>query len=178
MRGICLLNHRSHSYEPFKSIMRLPRKEAFALAAKLFEDKTCTANSRFESEKFSNYYELRLRAEERLYNKFIAHGGKPQEKHPLYFYVHGWDLSKKFWADSVTERLELDNIETCDISFTFGDSYKEVNNPDKSHFFMKDELMQLIAKHGGIEELIAHVKSLLGYGMIEAQLWNDRYVVR
>ena len=178
MRGICLLNHRPHSYTPFKSIMRLPREEAFALAAKLYEDKTCTANIRFGADEFANYYETRLKAEERLYNKFTSLGGKPEENHPLYFYVHGWDLSKKFWADCVTEKLELDDIDACDISFTFGDSHVENDNPENNRLFMKDELMELVAEHGGIEALIAHVKGQLGYGMIEAQLWNDAYVVR
>jgi len=158
--------------------MRLPRDEAFALASKLYEDKTCMANSRFSPDEFANYYDTRLKAEKRLYDKFITLGGKPKEKHPLYFYVHGWDLSKKFWANSVTEKLELDDINASDISFTFGDSHVENDTPERNRLFMKDELLELIPKHGGIEGLLAYVQSQLGYAMIEAHLWNDEYVSR
>ena len=172
MNEIYLLNHRAPSYEPFKSIMRLPKEEAFALAAKLNEDKTCDANDRF-GPSFAEYYETRLRAENWLYENFKGIGGKPQTKHPLYFYVYGWDLASKFWPVNITEKIPLSGIEPCDISFSIGDSCDEKN---RQLPFMKDKLYELISTHGSIEYLLAYVKSQIGYGMIEAQLWNDKYV--
>jgi len=155
--------------------MRLTEKEAFALAEKLFEDKTCEATHRFGPNEFANYYQTRLKAEKWLRDKFITLGGKPQTKHPLYFYVHGWDGVPRFWAKNITERILLADIEPCDISFTFGDSCGAVDNPDM-HFFMKDELMELISTHGSIKNLLAHVTKQIGYGMIEAHLWDDKYI--
>ncbi|MCL1788717.1 MAG: hypothetical protein FWG38_12085 [Defluviitaleaceae bacterium] len=175
MNDILLVNHRPPSHERLKSIMRLPKKEAFALAAKLFEDKTCKATHRFGPDEFASYYQTRRKAEKWLHDKFVALGGKPQTKHPLYFYVHGWDGAPHFWADNITEKIALTDIEPCDISFTFGDSCGAVDNPDMHHFFMKDELTALLSTHGGIENLLAYVTQQIGYGMIEAHVWNDKY---
>jgi len=156
--------------------MRLPKEEAFALAEKLYEDKTCEATHRFGPDEFAKYYATRLKAEEWLYDNFVSRGGKPQTKHPLYFYVHGWDLAPRFWAENITEKIALADIEPCDISFTFGDSCGAVENPGMHHFFMKAELLELIHAHKGIVNLLQHVSQKIGYGMIEAHLWADRYV--
>ena len=174
--NIFLVNHRPPSHERLKSIMRLTEKEAFSLAAKLFEDKTCEANHRFGPDEFANYYQTRLKAEKWLHDNFVAFGGKPQTKHPLYFYVHGWDGVAKFWAENITERILLADIEPCDISFTFGDSCGAVDNPDMHHFFMKDELMELVSTYDSIENLLTHITQQIGYGMIETHLWNDQYI--
>jgi len=178
MNEIYLVNHRPASYRPFKSIMRLPKEEAFALAAKLSEDKTCEANSRFSNASFAEYYATRLEAEKWLYNNFVKLGGKPQTKHPLYFYVHGWNLTPQFWPENITEKILLTDIEPCHISFMFDDSCGVPNNPEKYRLFMKDELMELISLHSGIGNLLEHVKQQIGHGMIEAHLWSDKYVLK
>jgi len=148
----------------------------FALATKLSEDKTCSANERFDQDKFTDYYHTRLKAEEWLLNNFTKLGGTPKEKHPLYFYVHGWDLTAQFWPENITEKILLADIDPCDISFTFGDSCGAVDNPDKHYFLLKDELLEMISTHDSIENLIKHVAEKIGYGMIEAHLWNDKYI--
>lgn len=173
---IYLYNHRPRTHARLKSISRLPKEEAFALAAELFADSNCEASHRFGPDEFPQYYETRIKAEAWLHDNFTARGGKPKTKHPLYFYVGDWDLAAKFWADCLTEKIPLDGIAVEDISFTFGDSCGAVDNPDKHYFFMLPELLELIAEHGGIEGLQKYVTDKIGYGMIEAHLWNDEYV--
>jgi len=177
MSELYLVNHRPPKHEPFKNIMRLSKDEAFERAAKLFADNDCKASERFGSSQFPDYYATRIKAEKWLYDNFIKHGGKPKTAHPLYFYVHDWDLATYFWTGGVVEKISLTDIDLCDISFTFGDSCGAVDNPELHYFFMKDELIELVATHGCIENLLDYVKQEIGYGMIEAHLWNDKYVL-
>ena len=176
MSEIYLVNHRPPSHEPFKSIMRLPKAEAFTLAAKLNEDTTCSATYRFGKD-FANYYADRIRAEEWLYSNFTALGGKPQTKHPLYFYVNSCEVADDAWPAEfrLTEKILLASIDSCDITFIFGDSCERLDKPDRLPLFMKDELTALIATHGSIENLQKYVKQQIGYDMIEAHLWSDKY---
>jgi len=153
--------------------MQLPKEEAFALARELYkETAVCEAYGRFSDSNFEQYYETRMRAEKWLYENFIEIGGKPQTKHPIYFYVHSWGLEDKFWETKITERIALSNIDACDISFIFGDSCGEVDRPNRKEPFMKDELMRYIAEHDNdIEKLLKTAR----HGMIEAQIWSDKY---
>jgi len=153
--------------------MRLPEKEAFELAKELHkETPICEAYGRFSDENFEAYYKIRTRAEKWLYEKFLEIGGKPQTAHPVYFYVHGWRLEDKFWETKITECIALKDIDACDVSFIFGDSCGEVDRPERKEPFMKDELMQYIALHDNdIKKLLKTVR----HGMIEAQIWNDKY---
>jgi len=166
---IYLVNHRVPGHEPFKNIMRLPRAQAFALAGELYYD--TPGSSRFGAE-FENYYSIRQRAEAWLHSDFMALGGQPQTKHPLYFYVHGWGGQDWAWPDKITEKIPLEAIDQADISFIYGDSCGEIDNPARHPMLTKPQLMQQIEVHGGIEGLLANVK----HNMIEAHLRNDKYV--
>ena len=173
MNEIYLVNHRPPNCQPLKSIMRLPKKEAFELAAQLkSETAICEAYGRFNDDNFSAYYDIRMRAEQWLYEKFIEMGGKPQTKHPVYFYVHSWHLENKFWETKITERIALSEIDECDISFGFGDSTCEVDRPERKEPIMKKELLKYIAEHDNdIEKFLKTVR----HGMLEAYIWNDKY---
>ena len=67
----------------------------------------------------------------------------------------------------------LKDINELDISFIFGDSCGEVDRPGRNEPFLKDELMRYISSHdNAIELLLKNVR----HGMIEAHLWNDKYI--
>jgi len=170
---IYLVNHRPPNCESLKSITRLPKKEAFDLAKKLQKEVDVSeAYMRFKDDQFKAYYEIRMRAEKWLYEKFIEVGGKPQTKHPIYFYVHKWHMEDRFWETKVTERIELDSIDDSDISFIFGDSCGEVDRANRKEPFTKADLLEYIAEHDNdIEQLLQTVR----HGMIEAQVWNEKY---
>ena len=175
--NIYLVNHRPESCEPLKSIMRLPKKEAFELAEKLHAENPCIAYERFGRKKFRKYYSDRLKTEKWLYKKFIELGGKPQTEHPLYFYVHSWDQVEKFWGLNVVEKITLSDIDRSDVSFTFADSYMEMkHNRNRKDPFLKDQLLEYLSSNDNdVEKLLEYVKEQTGVSMIEAQLWNDKY---
>jgi len=179
MTKIYLVHYHPPSHEPFKNIMRLSKEDAFALADKLFQDKTCSATVRFGPDNFASYYADRVRAEEWLYDNFTARGGKPVNKHPIYFYVHGNDIADDAWPIDVrlTKKIPLADVDAADICFTFGDTCERLNKPDRMPVIFKDELLALLKQHGSIENLLAFVKEQIGYSMIEAHIWDDKYVM-
>ena len=84
------LKHYCHtSCIPYKNICRLPKEEAFALAytmAAESPDETCL--TRFSDSHFESYYTRRMEVDKLLYDNFVALGGKPKEKHPIFFVLH------------------------------------------------------------------------------------------
>lgn len=178
INSIYLVNYRPQNSEALKSITRLPKKEAFALAKKLYEENPLPGYERFGSG-FDSYYTLRMKAEKWLYEEFIAIGGKPQTTHPLYFFVHDWNVVHELWAVKITEKISLNEINIHDISFTFGDSCVMLGNPNQKPPFNKDALMEFIASNdNNIEKLLNNVEQQFGHRVIEAQIWNDKYFRR
>ena len=83
---LILTNYFHKDRIPLMNIMRLPKKEAFALAAEFAEEHSeATAFYRFAD--FDNYYLLRKKQDKYLYSRFIESGGIPEEKHPLSFVI-------------------------------------------------------------------------------------------
>lgn len=64
--------------------MRLPKAEAFRLARELAEkNPQTTAFYRFAD--FENYYSRRMWTDVLLHERFTRLGGRPEQKHPLFF---------------------------------------------------------------------------------------------
>ena len=173
MDRIYLVNYRHRNCEPMKSITQLPREEAFQLAAKLYEDNPCSAHRRFGPD-FPVYYSFRLKTEEWLYDHFIALGGKPKTKHPYYFALQQCESLKRNFGFGEEYRLGLDLIDETDISFTFGDSIKQMNSPQRIDPFMKPQLLQYLSRFDNdLNRLIDSLRDT--YIIIEAQMWTDKY---
>ena len=85
------------------SITRLPVEEAYALAKSLsnYAGISFTSFSRFTNRDFDGYYKKRIRTEDWLYKSFIALGGKPKTKAPLYF-VLGESNYLSHWFENGT----------------------------------------------------------------------------
>lgn len=111
--SICLVNYHPLNSEPLKSITRFSKKEAFEIAQKLYEENHVPGYERF-GPGFESYYTLRMETEKWLYEEFIAIGGKPQTTHPLYFFVHDWDVVHKLWSVKIAEKIALDEIKVLD----------------------------------------------------------------
>jgi hypothetical protein len=178
--NLFLVNYRTIKCERLKSITRLSEKEAFEAAAKLYEENhrdTTDGFQRFAD--FDTYYPHRIKTEKWLYDQFIAAGGKPQTRHPLYFFVHEWDAVERAWdgkVEKVVEKIALDDIDPYDVSFVMGDSMKAVNQPDDFPLFMKDELLALINSHDNdINKLLDFAYQQADMRAIEAHIWNDKY---
>ena len=180
MNDLTLVNYRTAKCEPLKSITRLPKREAFALAKKIYEENhrdTMDGIKRFGDE-FEFYYHQRIKAEKWLYEEFIARGGKPKTKHPLYFFVHGWNAVEKAWEGKVeyaVTSISLREIDECDVSFVFGDSMVMVDKPDRK-IFLKNDLHKYILSSGSIEKLLDNCFEKFNMRAIEAQIWSDESV--
>jgi len=167
---LCLVNYRHANSVPLKSIMQLPKEEAFALAKKLYEENPCRAHNRF-GPNFHWYYEHRLRTEQWLHEQFISLGGKPQTQHPFYFVLHSCDEFRAFYNIGKKLQITLVDIDRSHVSFTFGDSCKFMDSPDRQAPFLKDQLLAHIALHGDVETFLRNTKEK--YDCIEAQLWVE-----
>ncbi|MCL2170294.1 MAG: hypothetical protein FWB74_09775 [Defluviitaleaceae bacterium] len=177
--SITLINYRTKKCAPMKSITRLSKQQAFELAAKLFEENPLPGFDRFGSG-FEEYYNKRLETEKWLHSEFIAKGGKPQAEHPLYFFVHEWDLVDKVWQakDKAVTEILLSEVDSCHISFNFGDSIALFTKPDRK-IFLKEELERhLLDKDGDIGKLLDDVQVKYGVRAIEAHIWSDEYFLQ
>ena len=170
---IYIVNYRHSNCEPLKSITQLPEDEAFALAKKLYEESPCRAHNRFGPD-FKWYYQHRIRTEAWLYDHFIAIGGKPSIKNPYYFLLDRSDVFDAYFGYGKTIKLALNNIDTCDVSFTFDDSCKMMDAPNRQEPFLKGKLLEYISMNGNsVESFLDSMKDQ--YDCIEAQLWTDKY---
>ncbi|MCL2532087.1 MAG: hypothetical protein FWE40_08015 [Oscillospiraceae bacterium] len=169
---LCIINYRHANSVALKSIMQLPKDEAFVLAKTLHDESPCRAHKRFGAN-FAWYYEHRLRTEQWLHEQFIALGGQPQTKHPFYFVLHGCDSFHANFNHGETFRIALHEIDPRHVSFTFGDSCKFMDSPHRQRPFLMNELLAHIDSYGNIETFLRSVQET--YDCIEAQLWTHTY---
>ena len=181
--------HYCHpSCKPFQNICRLPKEEAFALAYKM-ADNNPGSSSFYRFAKgdngFESYYSRRLMNDEYLYDKFISLGGKPIEKHPLSFVLHGSKWLHNWFSNGLVMKIKLNEIPFECISFTLGDSgeitkkngimVQEIQH-SKVTMYNKEMLLDVIKTYNGtLDDFMKEVTDKYKY--IEAQLWNDDYCI-
>lgn len=167
LRDMDLVNYSHVDCAPLKNIMRLPEKEAYALAAELAAaHPDTTAFGRFAD--FHNYYPRRLETDKRLYAAFVELGGKPTETHPLSFVLGGSDYLDGWFGHGIVTRIPLNSVPPEHISFTLGDSMR----PGGFTMLTLDMLEKEMAAHpGGAEACLAELQEKYHY--IEVQLWDD-----
>ena len=175
--------HYCHSNcEPFMNICRLPKEEAFLQASKMaLDNPNATAFYRFAD--FENYYPRRMKTDKYLYDLFVSLGGKPKERHPLSFVLHGSEWLDSWFGSGIIIKIKLKDIPLESISFTLGDSMivtkkngVMVNEIQKGVLTMytKEMLLDAISQYDGtFDDFMDEVKGKYTY--IEAQLWNDDY---
>ena len=169
-----IVNYCHPNCVPFFNICRLPKDEAFALAYKMAgENPETTAFYRFAD--FENYYPRRMAQDEYLYDLFVSLGGKPKEKHPLSFVLHGSEYLDKWFGNGIVTKIKLKGIPSDVISFTLGDSMAQFRKHGKLTMYTKKELLDAIGEcDGSIDKFMDNV--IKEYGYIEAQLWDDEYI--
>ena len=175
--------HYCHSNcKPFMNICRLSEDEAFLQASKMaLENPNTEAFYRFAD--FKNYYPRRMKQDEYLYKIFMSLGGKPKEKHPLSFVLHGSDWLNNWFDKGTIYKIKLKDIPSKHISFTLGDrgavtkkNGVMVNEIQEGVLTMytKEMLIDAISRYDGtFEEYMREIEEKYTY--IEAQLWNDDY---
>lgn len=135
-----------------------------------------TSFSRFTERDFDGYYKKRVRTEDWLYQSFVAIGGKPKTKTPLYFVLGESDYLNKWFENGTRTKLLLRDIDPEDISFTYGDSMSRMDAEDRMDPFTKETLFRFILESSDdIQSFVDDLNKKNRY--IEAQLWNDSYLV-
>lgn len=169
--NLFLVHYCHPNCKPFQNIMRLPKKEAFLLAEKLAkENPDTTAFYRFAD--FLNYYPLRLKTDQYLYDNFFRLGGKPKEKHPLSFVLQGCDYLEHWFGNGMTYKIKLSEISSDSVSFSLGDSCAQYEKTGEIRQLTKEQLLAQIKDfNGNIENFVKNTAK--PYSYIEAQLWDD-----
>lgn len=160
---------------PLKNICRLPREESFKLAHELaVKDSESGSASRYAD--FEKYYPIRKEVDRHLYDTFITLGGKPKEKNPIYFVLHGSKSLEAYMGKWTAYRLLLKNIPSEFISFTLDDSIVSFKNHSSCTMYTKEIMSQILREYEGtIDDYIGELTEK--YYCIEAQLWNDDYCI-
>lgn len=172
--NLTLVHYCHPNCEPFLNIMRLSKEEAFLLAEKLAkENPDTTAFYRFAD--FSNYYPRRMKTDEFLFDNFSRLGGKPKEKHPLFFVLQGCDYLDNWFGNGVSYKINVNEIPPDSVSFSLGDSCAQYERTGRIQQFTLEQLLkQMKDFDGGTEEFMGYVSE--HYTYIEAQLWDDAVV--
>jgi len=168
------LKHYCHpDCEPYMNICRLPKDEAFSLAYKMAAgNPENTSFSRFSN--FEKYYHSRMNVDERLYSQFISLGGKPKEKHPIFFVLHESKSLEKWIEKYIAKTILLKDIPSEYISFTLDDSMVSLRRDGKLTMYTKEALFHILQEYNGsIDDYLTELTKK--YYCIEAQLWNDDY---
>ena len=177
MDGLCITNYCDRRCSPFTSITRVSEEEARRLAKQLAANisPAFTSFSRFGEDTFDGYYQKRLRTEVWLYEHFVALGGKPHSRHPLYFVLQESTYLEQWYENGIKTRLPLGSIDAADISFTYGDSMSRMDSADRMNPFTKESLSRFLQKKS--DDVVSFLQELNKQNRyIEVQLWNDRYV--
>jgi hypothetical protein len=126
----------------------------------------------------------RMMTDECLYDTFISQGGKPKEKHPLFFVFKVVKLDNWF-SNGVAIKIKLNGIPSEYISFILGDSGEITKNNGimvqeiqhgKVTMYNKEMLLDVMkAYNGTLDNFMSEIKDKHNY--IEVQLWNDDYCV-
>jgi hypothetical protein len=157
------------------NICRLPKEEAFSLAYAMAADNPeTTAFGRFAD--FENYYPRRITTDEYLYEVFRSLGGKPKEKHPLFFVLQGSEYLDNWFGKGGIHRIALKDIPPEHISFTLGDSSATLRKGMELTMYSKERLRSVLTEYSGsIHDYMDEIAEKYTY--IEVQLWNDDYVL-
>jgi hypothetical protein len=175
--NLYITNYCDKRCSPLSSITRLPTEDAYSMAKKLsqYTVDSFTSFSRFSEKDFDGYYKKRIRTEEWLYNSFVATGGRPQNAHPLYFVLGESRYLNDWFEDGIKTKILLSNIDSADISFTYGDSMSKMDSDERMNPFTKESLLNFI--YETTHDVSSFLNELNKQNIyIEVQLWNDIYI--
>lgn len=140
------------------------------------------------SQRPTNYIELRTKLESRMRELFILKGGKPERNDPFYFTLGKCDWLKSWYVNPGVVKIPLSDIDPDKISFTYPDSmvsFQLHDNPklktyrkeSNGKLFLTDELKALIEANGLPSEEKSMAKERFKHDKyIEAQIWSSTVI--
>lgn len=173
-----------HYYEteqgPFKNITRNGLKRAQEIQNNI--------SVGFNSNRPSNYIELRFSTEKRLKELFINKGGQPKRDDPFYFTLGPSEWMRSCYKNPGTVKIPLTDFHPEQISFTYPDSMVSFQFHDEpklslyrkkcnGKIFTIHEIEDVINKYGFPTETKWQSEESLKYDRyIEVQVWDDTFI--
>jgi len=186
-----LIHYYRRGEEPFRSLTDLCDADALRLMRQLYTEGSVFWE-RFKDPE--DYLAARRRIEAWMYDEFVAQGGMPQERRPIYM-----TLGRSRWAESVVDPLTtamtteievpLAIFQDSDVSFTYPDSMVSMMVAaarDPSTFqpgyhgelFTRERIREIVERKGMPEEgWETRVPRRLAH-YIEVQVWNREPIRR
>lgn len=164
-----LTNYCHRDCESLRNIMLLTENEAFAQAAKLAKEHPDT-KSFYRFHDFVNYYPLRRKSDQALYDSFVALGGKPTLKNPLSFVLGESSYLDEWFSYGKVSRIPLSSVAEDQISFSRGDSVAAFQRTGTHRLLTRKMLFDDIQGYAGtVEEYLSEQQAQYHY--MEAQVW-------
>lgn len=171
----------THTYDPARGPFRNILTLAYDEAERILEDIRQTGHRKYKPD----YLQRRIATEEWLYTERTRKLGKPQLKHPVYFFLG--EFSETDPARPASIRVPLIEFSRQAITFTFPDSmaslplatlteHQQECQPYHGQVFTLDEIERVVSKYGmpesAPESAIDGAKSRYDT-FIEAQIWDE-----
>jgi hypothetical protein len=175
-----------HYYErdlgPFKLLTDMTFDEARELLTRR------RAEGKIGNPDIDGFLKNRYGADERLRDKFIAHGGLIKRNAPVYMMLGEHRQWESAYENPAVIKIPLSEFDPLTVSFTYGDSFA-VFNPalfgDEDYWnkiYFAEEILDVIRKYGypphveydfkrGIYPSDKHINHHLKY--VEAHVWSD-----
>ncbi len=168
-----LVNYCHPDCIPLMNIMRLPEEQAFQMA-KQFAERHPDTTAFYRFADFENYYQLREKQDEYLYDSFITLGGRPKEKHPLSFVLEESTYLADWFGNGIETRIPVKRIADEHISFTLGDSGAEFGRNGTVELMTMKKFSRILQDQSGdYQDFLKRI----GKQYVEVQIWSDEYFI-
>lgn len=180
--SLYLYHYYERDFGPFSPLTALP----FDAAKKVLLEQKATG--KFRNPDIDGFLQKRYERDKKLYNLFIAHGGKPVRTAPIYMMLGEHKQWESAYENPAVIKIPLEEFDPLTVSFTYGDSFAVLNPAlyGKEEFWGKiyfsDEILQIIERFGmppyveydfkrGIYPKDKNINHYLKY--VEAHVWSD-----
>lgn len=177
-----LFHYYDRDFKPFKSLTELPFDEAKQILLKQ------KADGKFHNPDIDGFLKKRYDRDNRLRDMFIAHGGKPKRKVPIYMMLGEHRQWESAYENPAVIKIPLSEFNPFTVSFTYGDSFAILNPAlfGKEEYWNKvyfaDEIIEIVDRYGlppyinydfkrGIYPTDKDINNHLKY--VEAHIWSD-----
>lgn len=151
------------------------------------------AAGKFHNPDIDGFLKQRYDRDEKLRHLFVAHGGRPQMKNPIYMFFGEHRQWASAYEDADVIQIPMAAFDRLSVSFTYGDSFAVLNpalfgaQEYWNTVYFADEILEVIERHGfppyiaydfkkGIYPADKNINHHLKY--VEAQIWDETVLDR
>ncbi len=177
-----LYHYFEQSFGPFTSLTSIPLEDAKEI---LYIHK---AAGKFRNPDVDGFLAKRYSRDKQLRDMFIAHGGCPKRKNPIFFFLGEHPQWASAYENPAVIKIPLNMFDPSTVSFTYGDSFAVLNpvlfgaEEYWNKVYFADEIVKIVEYYGfpphveydfkkGIYPADKHLNDYLKY--VEAHVWDD-----